>query len=73
MNHKPKTSYEEIHAPTSSMPKLCLTAGDFLTLPLIVHLRRGRPENDSPSGPLDDDQILFVTGNFDVFIGGVTN
>ncbi len=53
--------------------KTLLTAGDFLTLPLIVHLRRGRPENDSPSGPLDDDQILLFTGDSDVFIGGVTN
>ena len=53
--------------------KTLLTAGDFLTLPLIDHLRRGRPENHSPSGPLDDDQIPLFTSDFDVFIGGVTN
>ena len=63
---------EEIHDPTSSMPRLCLLLA-ILTLPPIVHLRRGRPVNDSPSGPLDDDQIPLFTSDFDVFIGGVTN
>ena len=63
---------DEIHVPTSSMPRLCFMLA-ILTLTQIVHLRRGRPVEDSQSGPLDDDQILLFTSDFDVFIGGVTN
>ena len=50
---------DEIHVPTSSMPRLCFMLA-ILTLTQIVHLRRGRPVEDSQSGPLDDDRFFCL-------------
>ena len=36
-------------------------------------LEKGETRKPLTFEPLDDDQILLVTGDFDVFIGGVTN
>ena len=63
---------EEIHVPTSSMPRLCFPLA-ILTLPQIVHLRRGKPVKDSQSGPLDDDQLFCLLAILILFIGRVTD
>ena len=36
-------------------------------------LEKGETRTALTSEPLDDDLTLLVTGDFDVFIGGVTN
>ena len=51
MNHKPRLRWRDSWSDLL-YAKTLLTAGDFLTLPLIVHLRRGRPDNDSYLDPL---------------------
>ncbi len=56
MNRDP---VDEIHIPTSSMPRLCFMLA-ILTLTQIVHLRRGRPVEDSQSGPLEDDRFFCL-------------
>ena len=71
MNHEPRLCCRDSCSDLLDA-KTLFHAGDF-DITTDRSFEKGETRRPLTSDPLDDDPTLLVTGDFDVFIGGVTN